>query len=172
MNDLDHLSIGDEEDGGFFPEFALHTQEVVCEENQWIVDSGCSKHMSFVKSDFVNYKQFVMPLDIRLADKRLVKAVGFGSVQIYLSEEKVREVPIEIEKVLFVPELQKRLISISQIAGKGGEVTFKKKICVLSYQKRTFLFGKRIGNLYELSCQHVVNFQKESITCNKIEKEC
>ena len=171
VKEVDRLSIADE-DGGFYPEFALHTEEVTRGENRWIVDSGCSKHMSFVKSDFVYYKEFAMPLDVRLADKSLVKAVGFGSVQIYLSEEKGREVPIEIEKVLFVPELQKRLISISQIAGKGGEVTFKKKICVLSYQKRTFPFGQRIGNLYELSCQHAVHLKKESVTCDKIEKEC
>ena len=89
-----------------------------------------------------------------------MKALGFGTVHIYLSEEKGRDVPIEIEKVLFVPQLQSRLISISQIAEKGGEVTFKKKMCVLTYQQKHFVFGQRVGKLYQLACRHGDSFQK------------
>ena len=163
VTEVDNLSIRDEDDGGFCPEFALHTETIESsKQKKWILDSACSKHMSNEKSDFVNYKEFKTPLDVCLADKSMVKAVGFGNVYIYLSEEKGRDVPIEIERVLFVPKLQKRLISISQITEKGGEITFKTKICVLSYMRRKFIFGQRVGNLYELSCHHGNNYQKES----------
>ena len=158
---VDELSIG--EDCDFVPEFALHTENFGNEQNHWIVDSGCSKHMSNVRSDFVNYKEFKTPLDVQLADKSLVKAVGFGSVRVYLSEEKGRDVPIVIEKVLFVPQLQRRLISISQIVEKGGEVMFQKKKCILTYHNRRFEFGQRAGKLYQLFCRHDNNFQRESI---------
>ena len=95
-----------------------------------------------------------MPLDVQLADKSVVKAMGFGNIRIYLSEEKGRYVPIVIENVLFVPQLQKRLISISQIVEKGGEVTFMKKRCILIYHQRRFEFGQRTGKLYQLFCRH------------------
>ena len=84
---VNEVSIGDV-DEFFVPEFALHTENSGSERKQWIVDSGCSKHMSHVKSDFSNYKDFKTPLDVHLADESVVKAVGFGTVRIYLSEEE------------------------------------------------------------------------------------
>ena len=44
---VDELSIGEDD---FVPEFALHTENFENNQKHWIVDSGCSKHMSFVRS--------------------------------------------------------------------------------------------------------------------------
>ena len=123
------------------------------EDNQWCVDSGCSKHMTYDSRDLVEYKKFKFPLDVRLADKRIVKALGFGKVNIYLTEENGRNVPMRLEKVLFVPELKKRLLSISQVIERGAEITFKERSCILQFQGRRFRFGERVGNLFELGIQ-------------------
>ena len=83
----------------------------------------------------------------------VVKAEGFGKLNLYVSEENGGDVPIVLEKVLFVPKLTKKLLSISQITEKGAEMTFSKRSCTLIVKKRRFGFGQRIGNLFELRVQ-------------------
>ena len=87
----------------------MHVEEK--EDKQWCVDSGCSKHMTFDSQELEEYKEFRFPLDVRLADKRTVKARGFGKVKVYSREENGRDVPMNFEIVLFVPELKKKLLS-------------------------------------------------------------
>ena len=54
---VDDLSIGDE-GCDFVPEFALHRENFGSEQNDGTFDSGCSKYMARVKSNFVNHKEF------------------------------------------------------------------------------------------------------------------
>ena len=137
-----------QDDFGFQPEFALHVEE--SSDNRWCVDSGCSKNMTYDLRDLVDYKKFKFPLDVRLADKTVVQAEGFGKLNLYLSEKNGGEVPITLEKVLFVPRLKKKLLSISQITEKGPEMTFNARSCTLNFLGRHFEFGERVGNLFEL----------------------
>ena len=76
-NEIANLSIADQNDFGFQPEFALHVTSEDTEDNQWCVDSGCSKHMTYDSRHLVEYKKLKLPLDVRLADKRIVKAFRY-----------------------------------------------------------------------------------------------
>ena len=137
-----------EDNFSFHPEFALHVEERA--DDNWCVDSGCSKNMTYDLCDLANYKKFKFPLDVHLADKTVVQAEGFGKLNFYLSEKNGGDVPITLENVLFVPRLKKKLLSISQITKKGPEMTFSARSCTLNFLGRHFEFGERIGNLYEL----------------------
>ena len=149
---------------GFEPAIALHVDDDEYVESKWCLDSGCSKHMTFDKNDLADYREFKFPVDVRLADKRVVKAHGFGKLNMYLREESGRDVATSFSRVLFVPGLRKKLISIGQIVERDEvavAVTFTKNLCVLTYQEKRFIFGNRVGHLYEMQCQ--------AATCNFIE---
>ena len=54
-------------------------------------------------------------------------------------------------EVMFVPKLQKRLISIGQLTQRKAEVTFRERSVVLTVSGRRFVFGIRRGKLYEMN---------------------
>ena len=146
VKQIDDLSIAEKEESYITPEFALHVVDNGRNESSWIVDSGCSKHMSNVVSDFVEYKKFCSPLDVLLADKSVSKAVGIGSVKVLIRNARDEDVCVEFRNVLYVPLLTKRLVSISQMTQKGAEITFKKDSCELYFHNMKFRLGQRVDN--------------------------
>ena len=139
-------------------EFALHVDDenhIECDDKWWL-DSACSKHMTGVKEDLVDYQEFTEKdpkHDVILADKTVVHAVGQGDLRIVLSDENGEKVPVLLRGVMFVPLLKKRLVSIGQLTKLGAEVTFCDKTVTLRIHGRTFVFGGRFGKLYELTCE-------------------
>ena len=137
------------------PEFALKVGVEGVSDDEWWLDSGCSRHMSSRKEDFHRLLKLPQPVDVMLADKSVIHAVGIGSVKMVLKDMDGKNVYVELKNVLYVPHLNKRLISIPQMANKGASITFEKSSCVLSFSGRMLDLGTRVGNLYRL------NFQKE-----------
>ena len=62
------------------PEFALQVDDDDDDdtENFWWLDSGCSQHMTCIRSDFSSFQTLDHPVDVILADKSVVYAVGRG----------------------------------------------------------------------------------------------
>ena len=139
-------------------EFALHVDDAdrqVCDEKWWL-DSACSRHMTGVKSDLVDYREFTEDdpkHDVVLADKTIVRGAGEGDLRVILTDENGEKVPVLLRNVLFVPQLKKRLMSIGQLTKLGAEVTFSDQEVTLRVHGRTFVFGGRFGKLYELTCE-------------------
>ena len=141
----------------------------------WCLDSGCSRHMTPEKKDFSRYLEFKIPVTVTLADRTKIHGHGLGDVQIKLFDGN-KFIRTVIKNVLFVPKLQRRLLSISDITERGSSVTFKGKKCTLQTQGKTFLFGQRRGKLWQLYCQNedclfaynYKEFQKGSNTSNFI----
>ena len=145
------------EDRGFHPEFALHVLDDLTDKHKsrWLLDSACTKHMTGQKEDLVNYEQFDHKIDdesqyVTLADKSVVRAVGQGSLNVYLRDVDGRKIPVSFKNVLYVPNLE-RLISISQLTRRGAEVVFKENSVELRLGKRSFQFGSKKGKLYEMN---------------------
>ena len=132
-----------------FHEMALQVDDVA-DEKKWWLDSGCSNHMTGAETDLNNFVP-TAPVDVYLADKSVVPAIGKGNLNIILYDENGEKVPITFTNVMLVPKLKNRLISISQLTDQDAEVTFKKKQCTLKYGERTFIFGHKVGKLYGLS---------------------
>ena len=139
-------------------EFALNVDDKDqngCDEKWWL-DSACSRHMTGVKSDLVDYREFTKEEakhDVMLADKTIVSGVGEGNLRLVLTDENGEKVPVLLRGVLFVPQLKKRLMSIGQLTKLGAEVTFSDQTATLRVHGRTFVFGGRFGKLYELTCE-------------------
>ncbi|CAN1852228.1 Retrovirus-related Pol polyprotein from transposon RE2, partial [Linum perenne] len=75
--------------------------------DQWIIDSGCSDHMTVSKELLDDYQCYPKKAGVRIADGILSPVEGIGRVRLTDG--------IELFHVLFVPTLHCNLISISQI---------------------------------------------------------
>ena len=83
--------------------------------NEWFIDSGATKYMTFDRSIMINFVKFEHPLNIYLGDSTAVMAQGEGKVRLptcYGSDD----VFLALHKVLFVPKLTKNLLSVSAMA--------------------------------------------------------
>ena len=135
----------------FEPEIALQVD--VGESDTWYLDSGCSRHMTSEEKDFSSLKP-IDPIPVALADKSVIYAIGEGTVRTKMMDVKGNVVDIAFQNVLYVPHLQKKLVSISEVTKRGAEVIFKTDICILSCKGRRFKFGSKVGKLYELNFTH------------------
>ena len=150
--------------GDFCPEFALHVQveplghaPVVNDkpkDSKWFLDSACSNHMTGVQRDLANLKYFSddQPRYVTLADKSVVRAAGSGNLNVYLRDNNGKSVPVTFKDVMFVPKLEKRLISIGQLAKRGAQITFNRDSVKMRIAGKNFMFGHSYGNLYSMNC--------------------
>ena len=114
--------------------------------DHWWLDSGCSRHMTPLKEDFIRYLKFKVPVNVNFADETKIFGYGIGDVHIKLFDGS-EFVPTVIKNVLFVPKFQRKLLSISDITDRGSSVTFAGKTATLKMKEKTFLFGQRYGKL-------------------------
>ncbi|WVZ93409.1 LOW QUALITY PROTEIN: hypothetical protein U9M48_039389, partial [Paspalum notatum var. saurae] len=90
-------------------------------EDVWIMDSGCSRHMTghckwFSSLNPVSTKEY-----ITFEDNGQGKLLGVGSVSL--------SAKLSLREVAFVQNLGFNLVSVSQLLDEGFEVRFKKDAC-------------------------------------------
>ena len=111
----------------------------------WILDSGCSSHMTGDKEKFDKLE----PCDggsVRFGNNDGAKIIGKGSVSLYGGRVKSHE-------VMLVSGLKHSLLSVSQIARKGHNVNFDNVGCEIRKKETGKLVAKGVlteGNLYVL----------------------
>nr|ABA93574.1 retrotransposon protein, putative, Ty1-copia subclass [Oryza sativa Japonica Group] len=91
---------------------------VARKENVWIVDSGCSRHMTGDKNWFSSLKKASKTESIIFGDASTSAVLATGLV-------KVNE-NFELKNVALVEDLKYNLLSVSQIVDENFEVHFKK----------------------------------------------
>ena len=87
---------------------------------QWYLDSGCSKHMTEDKSNFLSIS-FKQEGHVTYGDNYKGRILGRGSI----GDKDI----LVIHDVLFVEGLKHNLLSISQLCDKGYQVIFKTNTC-------------------------------------------
>ena len=88
--------------------------------NDWLVDSGASKHMTGYKELFVNMSENESPHKVKLGDDYQYPIKGSGEASYNLDSRK----SLKMKDVLYVPGLKKNLLSISALDAKGIRVAF------------------------------------------------
>ncbi|UYV76700.1 hypothetical protein LAZ67_14001823 [Cordylochernes scorpioides] len=111
--------------------------------NEWCLDSGATTHMCSSRDSFDHFEE-TAPVKITLANGGFIEALGKGKVKLECSG-KNGPVTLSLEDVLFVPELNGNLFSISRCTGKYNIVNFKyrkaeivnlhTKICIQAYER-------------------------------------
>ncbi|CAN0910966.1 Retrovirus-related Pol polyprotein from transposon TNT 1-94 [Linum grandiflorum] len=116
--------------GNQFHAYSVNSKRCV----KWIIDSGCSDHMTGSREVLANYQTYPKRAGVRIADGSLSPVEGIGRVRIN-SE-------IELFPVLYVPTLTCNLVSISQlIKDLSCKAVFSSNQCFLQEESS----GKTIG---------------------------
>lgn len=97
---------------------ALSTINNKVGQDDWIIDSGCSIHMSNNKSLFKNYEP-VINKNVKVANGKSMKVHGKGEVIIELINKK----NLLVTNVLYIPDLKHNSLSVSKLGEKGVTIS-------------------------------------------------
>nr|GFA34946.1 integrase, catalytic region, zinc finger, CCHC-type, peptidase aspartic, catalytic [Tanacetum cinerariifolium] len=119
----------------------------------WIIDSGCSKHMTGNRALLINFVEKFLGT-VRFGYNDFTVITGYGDVVIG---------SMTIKKVSYVEGLGHNLFSVGQFCDKGLEVAFRKSTCFVRNEDDVdLLTGDRSLNLYTIALNEVAS---NSLTC-------
>nr|GFA06577.1 retrovirus-related Pol polyprotein from transposon TNT 1-94 [Tanacetum cinerariifolium] len=119
----------------------------------WIIDSGCSKHMTGSRTLLTNFVEKFLGT-VRFGNNDFAVIAGYGDVVIG---------SMSIKKVYYVEGLRHNLFSVGQFCDKVLEVAFRKSTCFVRNKDGVdLLTGDRSSNLYTISLNEVAS---NSSTC-------
>ena len=123
------------------------------QQEDWIIDSGASRHMTFQKDVLSYYRKFETPEPVGLGDGRTVNALGTGKVKIMSYLYHGKKTVGWMTDVLYVPKLTSNLFSVHAAALKGNVVSIGQKYCQIRNKKKRLIgTGSPLGRLYRLNC--------------------
>ncbi|KAK2989895.1 hypothetical protein RJ640_019478 [Escallonia rubra] len=116
---------------------------------KWILDSGCSRHMTGNISLFTSI-DLKEGGNVTFGDNSQGRIKGKGTIG---------KEPHSIENVLYVEGLKHNLLSISQFSDKGFKVIFEASQCTILSLKNneTILVGSRDNNVYSIKLNDLAN---------------
>ena len=126
------------------------TSTIIHGRNDWLVDSGASKHMTWYKYSLINLWKQDSTYRVKLGDDSQypIKWIGESSYQLDSSK------PIKMKDVLSVLGLKKKILSISSLDAKGFWVAFVDGQVVMWPRRKTIddetIIGEQEGGLYKL----------------------
>jgi predicted aspartyl protease len=96
--------------------------------NEWLVDSGCTYHITYDRDLFKELNKTSIST-ITVANGEQVAVEGIGTISI-----KIHGCMKQISNVLYVPGINQNLLSVAQLLEEGYKVIFEYKSCVLKDQ--------------------------------------
>ena len=96
--------------------------------------------MTFEKDLIVDFYEYEQPSKIYLGDNRAIEAFGEGKVNLSCYDE-LHAVALTLNKVLYVPNLSKNLLSVPAMTQMGADVLFDEGKCIISKNERKFTIG-------------------------------
>ena len=97
-----------------------------CSLDLWLLDSGCSNHMTGNKSLFSSLDSSVI-MNIKLGDDSVVLAKVKGIVPVLSNQNE----KMSIHEVFYVPHLTVNLISVGQLLQNKYDFRFHDTYCVI-----------------------------------------
>jgi hypothetical protein len=133
------------------------------EDDMWIIDSGASRHMTGDQARISNLNENKTSYKVELGDKTTYLMEGFGQASIKMKTSNY----VHLSNVLYVPGLEKNLVSISFLEDQEKRIAFVDGK-VLSWHKDSNIENARVigsheGNLYRLLEQN-----EEALTHNEV----
>lgn len=96
-----------------------------CSTDGWFADSGAIEHMSFDKKLFKNFISYSEnTYKVRVGGGNLINTRGRGDIDIVTKATNGNKI-YTMSDVLFVPKIEKNLISIAKSTKKGIRVIFE-----------------------------------------------
>ncbi|KAK2579077.1 hypothetical protein KPH14_010926 [Odynerus spinipes] len=116
---------------------------------EWYVDSGATSHMTSDRNFFLDFIPRSSE-NIRTANGESIKVCGSGIGRLICVTDNYKELVIPIKNVLYVPELDGNLLSVSKLNEKGFKVLFEEGCCKILNSKDVVAIGDLSGNSYTL----------------------
>nr|GEW86583.1 integrase, catalytic region, zinc finger, CCHC-type, peptidase aspartic, catalytic [Tanacetum cinerariifolium] len=114
----------------------------------WIIDSGCSKHMTDNRALLTNFVEKFLET-VHFGNNDFAVIDGYGDVVIG---------SMTIKRVYYVEGLGRNLFSIGQFCNKGLEVAFRKSSCFVRNEHGVELIaGDRSSNLYTIALHEIAS---------------
>jgi hypothetical protein len=134
----------------------------------WIIDSGSSKHMIGDQTRLSNLNEKNTSYKVELGDKNTYPVEGIGQVSVKLKTGN----NVHLRNVLYVPGLEKNLVSISFLEYKGNIIAFVDGK-VLSWSRDSSIensrvIGTREGRLYILLERNDETLVHDEVNLNEI----
>jgi hypothetical protein len=114
----------------------------------WLIDSGATAHMTPHRNDLFEYKDLDSKIEMTIADGKMIRVVGTGSVRL----TGIDGTCIKMVDVLYIPGLDRQLLSVSRLADRGMSVEFQQKSCTIWNKSKAIALGKKVGKAYVLDC--------------------
>ena len=132
-------------------------------EDNWLVDSGASSHMTPKRDCFDTYLSFSTPEKVCLGDGRIVEAVGVRSVRLKMLFKVSKSKKAVMYDVLHVPKLTCNLFSVRAAARKGNTVKFGQFKCWIRGSDGSLKgMGSLTGKLYHLKSEVITGQESAS----------
>jgi Zinc knuckle len=123
-------------------------------ENDWIVDSGCSNHMTGDKQKFENLSEYKGNRVVVIANNSRLPIAHIGKT-VVTPRYSPEEVPLQ--DVYHVPGMKKNLLSVAQLTSSGHYVLFGpedvKVYRNLKVTERPTMEGRRVQSIYVMSAE-------------------
>lgn len=115
-----------------------------------ILDSGSTSHMTNQKAYLELYTEFQSPMLIGSAKSgSFLQSLGHGNLTLkFILNGKISS--YTLRDVLYVPELETDLVSVSKLEDDGLQLHFRQSKCFLSNGSEEFGYAERVGSLYRL----------------------
>ena len=117
--------------------------------------------MTFERTHLSNYTEFKKPCIVNLGDNRSILAYGKGTYHVKAAVDDHTQ-NLSLQEVLYLPELEKNLLSVHAMVRRGATVTFKDDKCKISRNSKILAMGEIQGKLYTLKiAKEHVNIAKQ-----------
>lgn len=115
----------------------------------WIVDYGATSHLANDHKSFQRLDSSARP-EITVADGNSIRTAGIGDCVIQCLNSKGKEVKITLTEVIYAPDVEGNLLSITKLTEKGVRAMFEANRCSMWFNGEKIATADRVSGLYRL----------------------
>lgn len=113
-------------------------------EDEWVIDTGCSYHMTHKRSWFCDLNEDVGGF-VRMGNKTVARVRGVGSIKIINEEGHT----VLLSNVRYIPDIDRNLMSLGTVENEG--YSFESHNGVLSIKKDDQMVNWKHNSVVETS---------------------
>ena len=139
------------EAAGYYVSEALSSTEVHLED-EWILDTGCSYHMTYKREWFHEFNEDAGG-SVRMGNKTVSRVRGVGTIRVKNSDG----LTIVLTNVRYIPDMDRNLLSLGTFEKAGYKFESEDGILRIKAGNQVLLTGRRYDTLYLLNWKPVAS---------------
>jgi len=116
----------------------------------WLMDSGCTEHITNNINDYITYTPFQEPKEVYLAKVGAkMNFIGFGIIKAVINYNGIQS-SVELTDVLYIPDAAHRYLSIRRLDKQGMQVNYGNNKASIFKDNKIFAEGQSYYDQYWL----------------------